>query len=77
MAAEHAALRFVLLHALLSHPLPWRVDQDWTWEVLAADGATIAKCRTPEQAQAVVSLAERMAAEMAEAELAAEEDLRG
>lgn len=65
--AERDALRFVLRHALLAHPLPWRIEQDWTWEVLAADGATIAKCMTPAQAQAVVSLAETMTAEDAAA----------
>lgn len=52
------ALRNVLDHAVISHPLPWRVEQDWTWEVTAADGAVVAKCQTCAEAQAVVSAAE-------------------
>lgn len=25
------------------HPLPWRVERDWTFEVIASDNAIIAK----------------------------------
>lgn len=77
LRAERDALHAVLDHALLAHPLPWRVEQDWTWEVIAADGATIAKCMTPSQAQAVVALAEQAAAATAEAMKATEEELNG
>ena len=59
--AEDAIVRNVML----SHPLPWRVEQDWTWEVIDAKGAVVAKCMTYARATAVVALAERMAAEAA------------
>lgn len=45
---------------LLDHPLPWRVERDWGYEVTAADGAIIAQCKTPERAEAVIALAEQI-----------------
>lgn len=49
---------------LLAHPLPWTVERDWTWEVTARDGAIVAKCMTPEDAGAVVAMAERIRADL-------------
>ena len=51
-----------VLAAMRKHPLPWRIDRDWTWEVIASDGHTVAKCMRPEQARAVVAQAEQIAA---------------
>ena len=65
--ADLDALRDMLWHAVLLHPLPWRIEQDWAWEVIAADGTTVAKCQTPARAQAVVATTEAMMAEMADA----------
>ena len=62
---ERDALRCMLTHAVITHPLPWRIEQDWTWEVIAANGATVAKCQTPAEAQAIVSLAETFRASLA------------
>jgi hypothetical protein len=50
------------LHAIVStqvirHPLPWRVESDWTEEVIASDGYCIAKCVTTEEAEAIVAAA--------------------
>jgi hypothetical protein len=36
------------------YPGPWRVDQDWTYEVIAADGKLVAKCPTAAAADAIV-----------------------
>ncbi len=47
----------LLDQALLTHPWPWRACQDWTWEVVDADAATVCKCMTHEAAAAVVSIA--------------------
>jgi hypothetical protein len=58
-------LHELLLHAVLTHPLPWTVDRDWTHEVVAADGIVIAKCPTAELAQAIVAKAEQVAAKIA------------
>lgn len=54
------ALSAMVGPVLRAHSLPWRVEQDWTWEVLAADGACIAKCKTAGAAQCIVAEAERL-----------------
>lgn len=55
----------VVWHAMLHHPLPWRVERDWTHEVTAADGTIVAKCMTHERAAAIIATAERIAATLA------------
>jgi hypothetical protein len=53
-----------LLRALLArHPLPWTIDQDWTWEVIAADGTCIAKFQKHDEAYDMVRYAEEFKAE--------------
>lgn len=54
----------VLDHLLLTHPLPWRMEQDWTLEVVASDRAIIAKCRSSEEAQAIIEHAEKRQEEL-------------
>ena len=48
----------------LDHPLPWRIEQDWTMEVIAADGHIVAKCSSREKAQRVVDWVEAKEREM-------------
>jgi stress response protein YsnF len=48
------ACQSILKPILTAHPLPWRVEQDWTHEVIAADGYTVAKCMTASEAQLIV-----------------------
>ena len=48
----------------LHHPLPWRVEQDWTHEVTAADGTIIAKCMTYDRAAAIVAMAQAIRADL-------------
>jgi len=50
----------VVLHNLIHHPLPWRVERDWTYEVTAADGTIITKCMSHERAMAIIALAEKL-----------------
>lgn len=67
MAASHALrveaerkvalLNVVLFQQALQHPLPWSIESDWTEEVRASDGYCIAKCRTTEDAEALIALA--------------------
>jgi hypothetical protein len=59
---ELALLRLVFETQLRRHPLPWRVERDWTFEVKSLDHAIIAKCMTHEQATAIISLAEEIKA---------------
>lgn len=56
--------RDMLFHHLLHHPLPWRVEHDWTYEVTAADGTIIVKCMTHEQAKAIITTAEELQADL-------------
>lgn len=39
------------------HPLPWRIEHDWTVEVHAADGYIVAKCQSDEEAESVIEWA--------------------
>jgi hypothetical protein len=45
-----------------AHPLPWVIERDWTWEVIAQDGTCVAKKRTHEDAAAFVAIAEGLSA---------------
>jgi hypothetical protein len=47
----------VLFQQTLQHPLPWRVESDWTEEVITSDGYCIAKCRTRAEAEAIIRVA--------------------
>ncbi len=40
------------------HPLPWIIDRDWTYEVIASDGACVAKKMTYEAAATFVAIGE-------------------
>lgn len=55
-------LRAFVRQALDHHPLPWRVDRDWTYEVIDNDDELVIKLATPEDAQTVVDLAKEIAA---------------
>lgn len=48
----------LLAQQLLDHPLPWRVERDWTHEVIAADKTVIAKFPNTEEAAKFIELAE-------------------
>ncbi len=64
-------LEELAFQTFLNHPLPWKIEQDWTWEVIASDGHIVAKCPSREEADAVVAWAEAKEHELAvfEAEL--------
>ena len=45
---------------MLDHPLPWRIQRDWSYEVTASDGHIIAKCQQQEEAMEIVGLSEKI-----------------
>lgn len=55
--------RELVFQNMLQHPLPWRVEQDWTSEVLASDGYCIAKCSAVD-AKEVVAFAQEIEKEL-------------
>jgi len=56
-AAEFMALTAVVGPPLVKAPLPWRVERGWSFEVIASNGAVVAKCPTREEADAIIALA--------------------
>lgn len=49
----------ILDHLLLNHPLPWKVERDWTHEVISVDGTIVAKCTGLRQAKTLIAFAEK------------------
>lgn len=68
--------RELLYRQIKKHPLPWKVDQDWTWEVIAADGTCLAKFQTCSQAEEMVAAAEALQAYVIESTKKADEELK-
>jgi hypothetical protein len=66
----------LLFRQMMKHPLPWKVEQDWTWEVIAADGACIAKFQTWSDAQVMVSAAEALQVYLVESKREADDHMR-
>ncbi len=50
--------QLLAVQAWIVHPLPWRIEHDWTVEVHAADGCIVAKCQSDEEAESVIEWAE-------------------
>ena len=59
------ALKLILEELIEEHPLPWTIDQDWTWEVTASDGHIIAKISydTFKEAKELIKLVNNIAEE--------------
>jgi hypothetical protein len=60
---EPDLLRLIVGDLLVRHPLPWRVVQDWTWEVRDANDAVVVKMPRSGPATDFVAYAERVRAE--------------
>lgn len=57
-------LKWLIRDKLLKlHPLPWRMEQDWTDEVYDADGALVIKLPRRGLAQRLIFLAQELEAE--------------
>ena len=50
------------IQSWIQHPLPWRIEHDWTVEVHASDGYIVAKCGTIEEAEDVIKWAKQQQA---------------
>lgn len=66
--ALKAALHHLLRDTIIGHPLPWHIVEDWTFEVVAADGKIVAKCMLREEADALIAEASRLDNEAKETE---------
>lgn len=53
---------------LAVHPLPWRIDYDWTVEVIDAKGNCVMKLMNDAEAKAFITFAEALAQENADAQ---------
>lgn len=42
---------------VIHHPLPWRIESDWGWEVWSSDDFRVAMVPTREDAEAIVAYA--------------------
>lgn len=60
MEAALQALRDLVHPLLREHPRPWRIEVDWTVEVIDALGRCVGKFCTGEAAQLVIDLANEM-----------------
>jgi hypothetical protein len=49
--------RDLLRPVIKRNPLPWKVEQDWTYEVLAANGTCVGKFQKPQQAVEMIRAA--------------------
>lgn len=68
-----ATQRRLVRHLMTGHPLPWRLEFDWTVEVTDANDAVVIKCMHVDEANEIVALASLLAA----GDLAAGEEASG
>ena len=56
-----------IVHQILlrQHPLPWRIEWDWTCEVLDARNQRVLSCRTAAEADELITLGRAIATESA------------
>jgi hypothetical protein len=60
------SLQAKLVRELLwKHPLPWRIEEDWTLEVTDVNHHVVLKCMTVEEANELIGFAKHVAAESA------------
>jgi hypothetical protein len=64
----YAQTRLTLLRQLVDnlldrHSLPWRIEWDWTCEVIDTHGRIVLKCRTAKDGNELIALAQSVAAE--------------
>lgn len=50
----------MLIGQLLHHKLPWEINHDWTFEVVASDGHIIARCQSSGEAQEIIDEAKAL-----------------
>lgn len=60
-------VKFFVRGLLQRHPLPWRLERDWTWEVIDADNTCFAKFQSDAAGQELIDFAVKLADEDAKA----------
>jgi hypothetical protein len=60
--------RHLVQPLIARHPLPWRIDYDWTVEVYDAKDQIVIKLMTAAQAQELIEFASELAAQDARGE---------
>lgn len=63
MTSDEKIARDLIWCQMLHHPLPWRIESDWTEEVTASDGHIVAKT-DHQTALAIIALAEQIQKEL-------------
>jgi hypothetical protein len=58
MIDDNELLRQLLSNMVIEHPLPWKVEQDWTWEVYDASGKLVVKLGSYDAATTLLEKAE-------------------
>lgn len=61
MTLSESTQRRLVRHLMTGHPLPWRLEFDWTVEVTDANGAIVIKCIHADEANEIVTLANFLA----------------
>lgn len=52
-----SAQRLLVRHLMAGHPLPWRLEFDWTVEITDANDAVVIKCMHVDEANEIVAMA--------------------
>lgn len=60
LLTENAQRRLVH-HLMMGHPLPWRLEFDWTVEIKDANNVVVIKCMHVDEANEIVALAKFLA----------------
>lgn len=56
---ESDLLWLLITPLMKDHPRPWRIEQDWTWEVYDASGGLVLKCMSPVEASLLCDLVKK------------------
>ncbi len=57
MSLSESAQRRLVRHLMTGHPMPWRLEFDWTVEVTDANDAIVIKCMHVDEANEIIALA--------------------
>lgn len=61
-ALSEGAQRCLVRHLMMGHPLPWRLEFDWTVEITDVNNVVVIKCMHVDEANEIVGLAKLLAA---------------
>lgn len=61
---QEQMIRSLLFRQIFNNPLPWRIERDWSYEVIASNGYIIAKCQKHQEAMEIIEKAEKLRREI-------------